>query len=171
MFNMFNANSYCQHLCLIWQNSEETPFRFKNQLKEITLTQSIQKITLSRWKTECKLEKKKKNTRHVGFYSETLKIQDIIAKTFLFKFKCIQHQSKFWPNTTIRTFTNRKDKTRDVGGPVVADVLVGVEAAAWLRAWAGMSMEAKDGLLDSSERQRAEKVSGSRCCTATPEPE
>lgn len=33
---------------------------------------------------------------------------------------------------------------------VVADALVGVEAAAWLRAWAGMSMEAKEGLLDSS---------------------
>lgn len=28
--------------------------------------------------------------------------------------------------------------------------MVGVEAAAWLRAWAGMSMEAKDGLLDNS---------------------
>lgn len=34
--------------------------------------------------------------------------------------------------------------------PVVEDGLVGVEAAAWLRAWAGMSIEAKDGLLDNS---------------------
>lgn len=33
---------------------------------------------------------------------------------------------------------------------MVEDGLVGVEAAAWLRAWAGMSMEAKDGLLDNS---------------------
>lgn len=33
---------------------------------------------------------------------------------------------------------------------VVAEALVGVEAAAWLRAWAGMSMEAKEGLLDNS---------------------
>lgn len=33
---------------------------------------------------------------------------------------------------------------------VVAEVLVGVEAAAWLRAWAGMSMEAREGLLDNS---------------------
>lgn len=32
--------------------------------------------------------------------------------------------------------------------------MVGVEAAAWLRAWAGMSMEAKEGLLDSSKRRR-----------------
>lgn len=33
---------------------------------------------------------------------------------------------------------------------MVEDGLVGVEAAAWLRAWAGMSIEAKDGLLDNS---------------------
>lgn len=33
---------------------------------------------------------------------------------------------------------------------MVAEALVGVEAAAWLRAWAGMSMEAKEGLLDNS---------------------
>lgn len=32
---------------------------------------------------------------------------------------------------------------------VVAEVLVGVEAAAWLRAWAGTSMEAREGLLDN----------------------
>jgi len=38
---------------------------------------------------------------------------------------------------------------------VVAEVLVGVEAAAWLRAWAGRSMEAKEGLLDNSERETA----------------
>lgn len=38
--------------------------------------------------------------------------------------------------------------------PVVAEALVGVEAAAWLRAWAGMSMEAKEGLLDNSEIER-----------------
>ena len=37
---------------------------------------------------------------------------------------------------------------------MVADALVGVEAAAWLRAWAGMSMEAKEGLLDSSEKKK-----------------
>lgn len=37
---------------------------------------------------------------------------------------------------------------------MVAEALVGVEAAAWLRAWAGMSMEAKEGLLDNSERER-----------------
>lgn len=37
---------------------------------------------------------------------------------------------------------------------MVAEALVGVEAAAWLRAWAGMSMEAKEGLLDNSERKR-----------------
>lgn len=37
---------------------------------------------------------------------------------------------------------------------MVAEALVGVEAAAWLRAWAGMSMEAKEGLLDNSERRR-----------------
>lgn len=36
---------------------------------------------------------------------------------------------------------------------MVAEALVGVEAAAWLRAWAGMSMEAKEGLLDNSERE------------------
>lgn len=35
-------------------------------------------------------------------------------------------------------------------------MLVGVEAAAWLRAWAGMSMEAKEGLLDNSERENNE---------------
>lgn len=34
--------------------------------------------------------------------------------------------------------------------PVVEDGLVGVEAAPWLRAWAGMSIEARDGLLDNS---------------------
>lgn len=33
---------------------------------------------------------------------------------------------------------------------MVEDGLVGVEAAAWLRTWAGMSIEAKDGLLDNS---------------------
>lgn len=49
----------------------------------------------------------------------------------------------------------------------MADALVGVEAAAWLRAWAGISMEAKEGLLDSSERQYAKYVTRSRCCTAT----
>lgn len=38
--------------------------------------------------------------------------------------------------------------------PVVEDGLVGVEAAAWLRAWAGMSIEAKDGLLDNSGKKQ-----------------
>lgn len=33
---------------------------------------------------------------------------------------------------------------------MVAEALVGVEAAARLRAWAGMSIEAKEGLLDNS---------------------
>lgn len=42
---------------------------------------------------------------------------------------------------------------------MVEDGLVGVEAAAWLRAWAGMSIEAKDGLLDNSVGGR-EKPSG-----------
>lgn len=37
---------------------------------------------------------------------------------------------------------------------MVAEALVGVEAAAWLRACAGMSMEAKEGLLDNSERKK-----------------
>lgn len=34
-------------------------------------------------------------------------------------------------------------------------MLVGVEAAAWLRAWAGTSMEAREGLLDNSEKKVA----------------
>lgn len=34
--------------------------------------------------------------------------------------------------------------------PVVAEALVGVEAPAWLRAWAGIKMDAKEGLLDNS---------------------
>lgn len=38
---------------------------------------------------------------------------------------------------------------------MVAEVLVGVEAAAWLRAWAGRSMEAKEGLLDNSARENS----------------
>lgn len=41
---------------------------------------------------------------------------------------------------------------------MVAEALVGVEAVAWLRAWAGMSMEAKEGLLDNSERERTRYV-------------
>lgn len=36
--------------------------------------------------------------------------------------------------------------------PEVAEALVGVKAAAWLRAWAGMRMEAKEGLLDNSKK-------------------
>lgn len=39
---------------------------------------------------------------------------------------------------------------------MVEDGLVGVEAAAWLRAWAGMSMEAKDGLLDNSGEKQTD---------------
>lgn len=39
---------------------------------------------------------------------------------------------------------------------MVAEALVGVEVVAWLRAWAGMSMEAKEGLLDNSEREHNE---------------
>jgi len=34
--------------------------------------------------------------------------------------------------------------------PEAAVAFVGVEAAAWFRAWAGMRIEARDGLLDSS---------------------
>lgn len=37
---------------------------------------------------------------------------------------------------------------------MVEDGLVGVQAAAWLRAWAGMSIEAKDGLLDNSREKK-----------------
>lgn len=45
---------------------------------------------------------------------------------------------------------------------MVAEALVGVEAAAWLRAWAGMSMEAKEGLLDNSEIKEKVIRSGHR---------
>lgn len=37
---------------------------------------------------------------------------------------------------------------------MVAEALVGVEAEAWLRAWAGMRIEAREGLLDSSEEEQ-----------------
>lgn len=44
---------------------------------------------------------------------------------------------------------------------MVAEALVGVEAAAWLRAWAGMSIEAKEGLLDNSGvKKNTKKLSG-----------
>lgn len=46
---------------------------------------------------------------------------------------------------------------RQAGGyifsPEAAVAFVGVEAAAWFRAWAGMRIEARDGLLDSSRRE------------------
>lgn len=41
---------------------------------------------------------------------------------------------------------------------MVAEALVGVEAAAWLRAWAGMSIEAKEGLLDNSGVKKKKKI-------------
>lgn len=43
---------------------------------------------------------------------------------------------------------------------MVEDGLVGVEAAAWLRAWAGMSIEAKDGLLDNSGGEKPSGFNG-----------
>lgn len=42
-------------------------------------------------------------------------------------------------------------KVQNEDWPEVAEALVGVEAPAWLRAWAGIRIEARDGLLDSSE--------------------
>ena len=48
--------------------------------------------------------------------------------------------------------TRKKRRERKGDRPVVAEALVGVEAPAWLRAWAGIKMEAKEGLLDNSVR-------------------
>lgn len=47
---------------------------------------------------------------------------------------------------------------------MVAEALVGVEAAAWLRAWAGMSIEAKEGLLDNSGVKKHSKKKVIRSC-------